>query len=59
MVIIGDLTETWRDFFKGITNAFKFLCAAINKEGLSNLFNKKRDLEALEMLKVKDEPCEG
>ena len=59
MVVIGSLTETWSDFFKGITNAFKFLCAAKNKEDLSNLFNKKRDLEALGMLKVKDEPCEG
>lgn len=59
MVVIGDFTETWSDFFRNITNVFKFFCSAKSKEDLNKLVNKKRDLEALGMLKVKDELCEG
>lgn len=59
LIVIGDFTETWSDFFKNITNVFKFFCPAKSKEDLNKLVNKKRDLEALGMLKVKDELCEG
>lgn len=59
LVIIGEFTSCYGTPFLNITNIFKSFVYAKNKEDLNKLVDKKRDLEALGMLKVKDEPCEG